>query len=550
MAKTADLLRVSYLAKDARTYFMFQTLVQNMPRAKGFEAFCYSGLGSLSSLYQGCTLLLVDDQSLYVVARANHREGVRYFSTPLSVYQEPDFPLISCYSVINEGKSVDGILPLVNQQGIIGLLIVEGKKGVSSKVNEYLLEALSFGLDNYRLSLVHQAQQSELQRKELALARADEQTAAFSGLLKELHEITIELSKLYSLDELYRHTVEAGTTRLGIDRMAVFIMDTERDMYFGTYGTNEQGEVVDESYFQNNIPNVPFVQEALTRKDYLSVWDDAPILHDTKEIGSGWNAMIALWHGDETIGWIACDNFINHKPLPDYQKEVLILLASTVAQMIMRKQAEEQVMLLNRELELRVRERTTELAQAYRALADANSALQLVSAIDSLTGLANRRAFDERLESEWINALREHSNISLVLIDVDFFKQYNDRFGHPEGDVCLQRISQALKECVNSNKDLVARYGGEEIVLLCPGISAEQTAVLAELCRKKIELLNISHPENGIKERVTISLGHVCIQPVNGMPHKNLICIADQALYHAKQTGRNISVQAEYGQFK
>jgi diguanylate cyclase (GGDEF)-like protein len=146
--------------------------------------------------------------------------------------------------------------------------------------------------------------------------------------------------------------------------------------------------------------------------------------------------------------------------------------------------------------------------------------------------------------------LRERSAISLILIDVDFFKQYNDRFGHPEGDVCLQRISQALKGCVDGHRDLVARYGGEEIVLLCPGITAAQTAVLAELCRKKIEQMNIPHPESGIKDRVTISLGHVCIQPVNGMPYKNLICIADQALYQAKQTGRNLSVQADYGRLK
>lgn len=535
---------------DAQTYLMIQSLVQLTPKTESFETFCHTGFSSLLSLYRGCTLLLVDDQSLYLVARADANNGLEYFATPLSVFQDSHFPLTSCYSVINEGKRVEGILPLYNGHGIIGLLLVESKGLSSIQVNEHLLAAFSFGLDNYRLALMQHTQQQELERKDCALAMANEQAATFSQQLKELHEITIELSKLYSLDDLYRHTIEAGTTRLGIDRMAVFIMDTERDMYFGTYGTNEKGEVVDESYFQNNIPNVPFVQEALTRKDFLSVWHDAPILHDTKEIGSGWNAMIALWHGDETIGWIACDNFLRHQPLHDYQKEVLILLAATVAQMIMRKQAEEQVMLLNKELEVRVRERTTELAQAYRALADANSALQLVSAIDSLTGLANRRAFDEKLETEWINALRERSAISLILIDVDFFKQYNDRFGHPEGDVCLQRISQALKGCVDGHRDLVARYGGEEIVLLCPGITAAQTAVLAELCRKKIEQMNIPHPESGIKDRVTISLGHVCIQPVNGMPYKNLICIADQALYQAKQTGRNLSVQADYGRLK
>lgn len=512
----------------------------------GFEAFCHASFKQLLAFYQRCSLVLVDDQSLYLVGRGEGKDNITFHATPVSLFKEHDIPLRTCYSVLNDGVYVEGFYPLFNEAGPVGILLVEATKPQQGQVSKQLLDALSLGLDNYRLGQANLALQQELKRRELALLRAREQAAAFSQRLKELHEVTIELSKLYSLDELYRYTVEAGITRLGIDRMAVFIMDKERDMYFGTYGTNEKGQVVDESYFQNNIPNVPFVQEALTRKDYLSVWYDTPILHDTKEIGVGWNAMIALWHGDETIGWIACDNFISHQSLPDYQKEVLILLAATLAQMIMRKQAEEQVMLLNKELEVRVRERTNELAQAYRALADANSALQLVSAIDSLTGLANRRAFDERLETEWINALREQTTISLILIDVDFFKQYNDRFGHPEGDVCLQRISESLRGCVNRNKDLVARYGGEELVLLCPGITPEQTRILAELCRKKVEQLNIVHPASGINDRVTISLGHVCIKPVNGMPFKNLICIADQALYQAKQTGRNVSVEADY----
>ncbi|MCE2572252.1 GGDEF domain-containing protein [Motilimonas eburnea] len=525
---------------------MNQLMTPQTPHTCGFEAFCRASFKQLLTFYQRCSLVFVDDQSLYLVSRGDGKDRISFYMTPMSLFTVTDIPIRACYAVLNDGAEIEGYYPLFNDAGPVGILVLEANSQQPQHVNTQLLDALALGLDNYRLNQQNLALQQELTRREQSLTHAREQASAFSEQLKELHEITIKLSKLYSLDELYHCTVEAGISRLGIDRMAVFIMDKAQDRYFGTYGTNESGEVVDESYFQNNIPNVPFVQEALTRKDYLSVWYDTPLLHDTKEIGVGWNAMIALWHGDETIGWIACDNFIHHQPLMDHQKEVLILLAATLAQMIMRKQAEEQVMLLNKELEIRVRERTNELAQAYRALADANSALQRVSSIDSLTGLANRRAFDERLETEWINGLREQTSISLILIDVDFFKQYNDRFGHPEGDGCLQRIAKALTSCVNGNKDLVARYGGEELVLLCPGITAAQTGVLAELCRKKIEQLNIIHPVSGINDRVTISLGYVCMKPVNGMSFKNLVCIADQALYQAKQTGRNLSVQADY----
>ncbi|RJG50675.1 diguanylate cyclase domain-containing protein [Motilimonas pumila] len=506
------------------------------------ENFCRQSFSQVSAKCAMIALLLVDDQSLYLLAKSTQASDFVFYSQPESVIQQTDIPLGDCYAVIHGEKTLPHIAPIFVGNQIRGLLVVEQQAHNFPFAD--ILKPLPLHLDNYCLHLKVIDSQQQLLRQEGLLQQAQQQNLFFSQLLKELHQLTIELSKLDSLDELYHYTVKAGISRLGIDRMALFIMDKEQDTYYGTYGTTETGDVADESYFQNKIPNVPFVQEALTRKDYLSIWHNASILHNSQEIGVGWNAMVALWHGDETIGWIACDNFINKQPLGDHQKEVLILLAASVAQMIMRKQAEEQVIQLNKDLELRVRERTAELAEAYQALSDANNALRLVSSMDSLTGLANRREFDEHLDTQWSLALKQKSSLSLIMIDVDFFKQYNDTFGHQEGDVCLQQIANELKSCINEKSDLIARYGGEEIVLLCPELTTAQTAAMAEMCRKKIARLNISHPVIGIEDKVTISAGYVCLTPVNGMPNKNIIRIADQALYQAKQTGRNNTVQA------
>ena len=155
--------------------------------------------------------------------------------------------------------------------------------------------------------------------------------------------------------------------------------------------------------------------------------------------------------------------------------------------------------LLYASLERKVAERTA-------AFEDANQRLELLSNTDALTGVANRRRFNEELESEWQRALRSREPLGLVLLDIDFFKKYNDTYGHQGGDTCLQRVAAALNTGRRRGSDLVARYGGEEFVLLLPNTDLESTFVVAERVRAAVQALNEPHTgsSHGI---VTVSVG-------------------------------------------
>lgn len=168
-----------------------------------------------------------------------------------------------------------------------------------------------------------------------------------------------------------------------------------------------------------------------------------------------------------------------------------------------------------------------------------NQRLEDLSFKDALTEIANRRSFDNALHREWKHAQRNQSSIALIMIDVDLFKQYNDCFGHQQGDVCLQLIARSIASTVKRSHDLVARYGGEEFVILLPETPFNEATQLAEQCRKNIENLEINFGSSGTKNTVTISLGVCAIIPKAGDEVDGLLRTADRALYQAKEMGRN-----------
>ena len=162
---------------------------------------------------------------------------------------------------------------------------------------------------------------------------------------------------------------------------------------------------------------------------------------------------------------------------------------------------------------------------------------------DGLTGVPNRRAFEETIEREWRLALRAQQAMSLLLVDIDLFKQYNDRYGHVMGDTCLRHVATVLQEAVQRPADLLARYGGEEFVLILPGTPpAGAHDVAARLC-KLVRQLNVVHEDSPIR-RLTISVGVASIVPADGSVPEELIAAADRALYEAKRNGRNRVEQA------
>jgi diguanylate cyclase (GGDEF)-like protein/PAS domain S-box-containing protein len=165
--------------------------------------------------------------------------------------------------------------------------------------------------------------------------------------------------------------------------------------------------------------------------------------------------------------------------------------------------------------------------------------LRNLSYQDGLTGIANRRRFDEKLDQEWRRAAREHQPISLIMIDIDFFKNYNDLYGHPAGDECLKRLAQVLAETVARPGDIAARYGGEEFAAILPNTSLLGAEKLAEQIRAHIEGLELPHAKSTVSPWVTVSVGLATRIPGNDDAATMLLEGADRALYLAKQQGRN-----------
>ncbi len=183
---------------------------------------------------------------------------------------------------------------------------------------------------------------------------------------------------------------------------------------------------------------------------------------------------------------------------------------------------------------------------AYRALRasqmkleELNVQLLKLANIDGLTGLVNRRHFDERLAEEWLRAFRNQRPLTLIMFDVDLFKRYNDRFGHLEGDECLKRIARTTQKVACRPSDIVARYGGEEFIVLLPETDSTGAITVAEKLRAEVENLRLPHPDSTVAPFVTISLGVATLKPTADATPDFCLKTVDEALYRAKEAGRN-----------
>jgi len=169
----------------------------------------------------------------------------------------------------------------------------------------------------------------------------------------------------------------------------------------------------------------------------------------------------------------------------------------------------------------------------------AQQALQNLAERDGLTGIANRRAFDDTLRQEWLRAQRERHPLSLIMLDVDYFKRYNDRYGHQQGDECLRRVAGAIEAAALRPADRAARYGGEEFAVIMPNTPRAGAIAVAERIIEHVAALQLPHADSEVAERVTVSIGIATLLPQDDRDSDTLIAAADAALYAAKHDGRN-----------
>lgn len=170
-------------------------------------------------------------------------------------------------------------------------------------------------------------------------------------------------------------------------------------------------------------------------------------------------------------------------------------------------------------------------------------ALEKLVEIDHLTGLSNRRYLADNLELEWAQAIRNRTPFSLIITDIDFFKPFNDTYGHQAGDECLKSVAQAMQDSLLRESDVVVRFGGEEFCIMLPNVKAEDAWLISERMREKINALNLTHESSQVAGHVTISCGVASVIPNGDIASAEIIRMADEALYQAKENGRNRSVK-------
>jgi diguanylate cyclase (GGDEF)-like protein len=183
-----------------------------------------------------------------------------------------------------------------------------------------------------------------------------------------------------------------------------------------------------------------------------------------------------------------------------------------------------------------------QLSQRERELVATNDRLTVMASMDMLSGLANRRGFQSRLDFEWMKARQNDSELSLLMIDVDHFKLFNDTYGHPEGDACLGRLGETLAAIADETMGFAGRYGGEEFCLLLPNTGAARAVEIGEIVRTAVQNLALPHATSS-HQTVTVSLGVACTMPNDAQQPGDLIEAADAALYAAKRRGRNAVVE-------
>jgi two-component system chemotaxis family response regulator WspR len=179
------------------------------------------------------------------------------------------------------------------------------------------------------------------------------------------------------------------------------------------------------------------------------------------------------------------------------------------------------------------------LRESQQKLLEANLELQRLSTLDGLTGLSNRRHLNVCLEAEWLRARRDGSSLSMLMIDVDEFKAYNDSCGHPAGDEVLKRLAELMREHTRRSTDVAARYGGEEFVMLLPDTPAEGALQIAHSLRQAMAALALPHPASSMRRHVTVSVGVATRVPGRDELSSRLMDAADRALYTAKRSGRD-----------
>jgi diguanylate cyclase (GGDEF)-like protein/PAS domain S-box-containing protein len=369
---------------------------------------------------------------------------------------------------------------------------------------------------------------TERQQAELQLRQQGERE-------RVLRRITWHIRQSLSLDEILKKTVTEVRQFLNCDRVLIARLVEFKRMHV-------EVESVETEYLSNignHIYNRYFTKNVLTRCQQGKIIaieniETSNLLPDHLDVLSQFQVkaklvvpiLIAAPKEDENIhppphlsptrlwGLLIAHHCKNTRKWQEWEIDLLEQLAVQVAIAIQQ-------------------------AELYEQLQAANRELKQLAISDGLTQIANRRHFNQSLESEWKRLARERLPLSIILCDIDYFKLYNDTYGHLAGDTCLQQVAQVLRRATHRPADLAARYGGEEFVIMLPNTELVGAIRVAESIRSRMRRLAIAHVNSPVKPRVTLSLGVASTTPASHSSPESLIRMADLALYQAKALGRD-----------
>ncbi|MCG7585386.1 GGDEF domain-containing protein [Photobacterium sp. OFAV2-7] len=524
----------------------YQRILEQWGKAHGLRTVCELTCRNLSESFSAYRAqLVVAYKSQWKILLEMNDTGIHYQFPPVDISDRNSIPFFQVTRAIRQRTPKvelrDGYtrlcLPLERRSHIIGCLIVDFPEHPIIEGSEFtfLAALMASELDACLLSESIQDEHDGRRSAERELQISQQEQQLLKEQLQALHDISFKLWRAGSMDNMLFTAVEEAKKLLLIDRMAIFLFKGKNRMQ-GTYGTDIHGKTVNEHYFEEEIPDLWFtkINKDYRRKEYLAIEENTPLFHELKQVGFGWSAYISLWDEDTPVGWIACDNLLTGTPLHNYHQQLLKQFGFIVSQHLVRRQAEENLINLNKELEQRVSDRTAELEKVNRKL-------EKISRLDPLTSVSNRRVFDRRINEEWRRAERHQLPLSLLIIDVDLFKAYNDSYGHAAGDQCLKIIANTLATQEKRAGALFARYGGEEFVLLLPGQDKSAARYAAQRAIHAIRELQLPRSQgvSSAPDIVTISIGISTTVPSVQSSPGEFFKQADGALYEAKSLGRN-----------
>jgi diguanylate cyclase (GGDEF)-like protein len=382
---------------------------------------------------------------------------------------------------------------------------------------------------------------------------------------RRLIEIGIALSAEKDLDSLLERILVEAKTMLNADAGTLYLVGERNQLEFAIV-LNDSLKMAEGGTQGGgfSLPEIPLVNEdgsanmvniaarAANTKETLRI-DDVYAKPDLDSSGvnrfdnlTGYTSRSFLTvplknFADQIIGVLQLINARSQSgefvPFSEASVPLIEALSSQASVAIENRHLMDEQANLRRQLEDEVDERTEELKNALSKLSEAHIILKELTTIDSVTGIRNRQYFEEVYDQEWRRAIRQSYPITMMVLDIDFFKNVNDTYGHLAGDESLRAVAATVDGLFNRPSDVVARYGGEEFVVVLPYVNSDHAEAKAEQVRSHIENLVIK--ADGHVIRLTLSIGWVSVTPDEGMTSRSLVACADKALYAAKANGRN-----------